>query len=170
MLPESADFGTLHEAIQDSLGWENYHLFEFRDKNGKNTIARADFEDDFVVEGDEAPVAGKLKLTSFFTRVGTKCLYVYDFGDDWHLEVQLIRTVELPEEFERRLLDGARACPQEDCGGVYGYDDCVKITSMSFKDLKKEDRAEDLAERKEWLGKWDPEKFNLAATKKDFDE
>jgi hypothetical protein len=76
--------------------------------------------------------------------------------------VKLVRTVELPEKFKRRLLDGARSFPPEDCGGVCGYAECVRVAEGDKK-------APDYEERREWLGDWDPEEFDLAETKRVFD-
>jgi hypothetical protein len=166
LLAENATFEDLHEAIQDAFGWESDHLFEFRDKKGKNAIACADIDDEFSDE--DAPAAGELTLASFFTKKGTKCQYVYDFGDDWKHAVELVGVVELPDKCERRLLGGARACPPEDCGGVWGYEECVKVASMSEEEAEKE--GDDCVERKEWVGDWNPEAFDLQVAKKEFDE
>jgi hypothetical protein len=168
LLAGDATFGDLHEAIQDSFGWESDHLYEFRDKKGRQTIARADFEG----AGDEgSPTVDEVDLAFFFKKKGTKCQYVYDFGDNWQHAVELKGVVELPDTFGRRLLDGARACPPEDCGGIWGYEQCCEIAAMSDDDIKKvKGKAAELEERKEWLGDWHPEEFDLAEAKKEFDE
>ncbi len=166
LLAENASFKSLHDAIQDGLGWECDHLFEFRDKGGKRTIARADF-DDFDAD-EEVPTVGHKKICSFFTRHGKKCVYLYDFGDGWRHDVQFLGMVELPDKFKRRLIDGARACPLEDCGGVWGYGQCVRIANLSDEEIAKSEDT-DILERKEWIADWDPEAFSLQAAKKGFD-
>ena len=166
LLAQTASFEALHEAIQDSFGWDGEHLFEFRDKDGKQSIARADFDDPEADE--EVPTVGKKKLSSFFTKHGQKCLYVYDFGDNWEHAVEFLGVTELPDKFNRRLLDGARACPMEDCGGVMGYDECVEVAGLS-KEEDEENEDEELADRKEWMADWKPEAFDLPAVKKGFD-
>jgi hypothetical protein len=169
LLAEDSTFGDLHEAIQDAFGWEHDHLYEFRDKGGRQTIARADFEDS---EDEDTPTAEEVTLASFFKRKGAKCLYVYDFGDNWEHAIELRGIMEAPDQFERRLLEGARACPPEDCGGVWGYERCREIAAMSdddFKAMKDRRGVADLQEQKEWIGDWEPERFNLAAVKKKFD-
>ncbi|WP_228489899.1 plasmid pRiA4b ORF-3 family protein, partial [Pseudomonas aeruginosa] len=48
--------------------------------------------------------------------------YLYDFGDSWQ-HVIAVEAIE-PCDFSGtwcKLLDGARACPPEDVGGVPGY-------------------------------------------------
>jgi hypothetical protein len=164
LLADSASFEELHEAIQASFGWEYEHLYEFKEKGGRGTIARAGYD-----EGDAPPVH-ELTLASFFQKPGTKCMYVYDFGDNWEHVVELVGVVDLPEKFRQRLLAGARACPPEDRGGIGGYMDCVQIASMSDADIKKAGAKDgEIAERKEWLGDWKPDNFNLAKVKKKFD-
>jgi len=167
MLLENATFEHLHECIQDAFGWEECHLFEFRDKKGRNAIAHAEEDDTFLDE--DVPAVDELTLASFFTKKGTKCQYVYDMGDSWEHAVEFLGAVELPDNFQRRLLDGARACPLEDSGGVWGYQNCVEVASMSEEDIKKSGDAEEKLERKEWIGDWNPEAFDLKAAKKDFD-
>ncbi|MGH8897220.1 MAG: IS1096 element passenger TnpR family protein [Egibacteraceae bacterium] len=66
-----------------------------------------------------------------------------------------LRATDLPERFHRRLLDGGRAFPPEDCGGLWGYEKCVRVACG----------GEDPEGRREWLGDdWDPEVFDLEST------
>jgi len=48
---------------------------------------------------------------------------MYDFGDSWEHELVLEESRYFnPEwEAEQACLEGERACPPEDVGGVYGY-------------------------------------------------
>jgi len=78
---------------------------------------------------------------------GFRFEYEYDFGDSWEHEI----TVEkiLPPDAAAvtvaLCLDGARACPPEDCGGVWGYANLLKI-------LKNRKHPEHRSMR-EWLGR-----------------
>ena len=52
-----------------------------------------------------------------------KLLYVYYFGDGWLHDVVLEKISPLdPAETLPLCLDGAMACPPEDCGGIGGYE------------------------------------------------
>jgi hypothetical protein len=56
---------------------------------------------------------------------------------------------------KRSLLEGERACPPEDCGGIWGYGDFVE----AIHNPEHEQHDELL----EWVGgKFDPEKFDSA--------
>jgi hypothetical protein len=66
-------------------------------------------------------------------------------------------TVDSVGEDTPRLVDGARACPPEDCGGFPGYHELVEVLA--------DPTHVEYAERIEWLGgEWDPDAFDLAAT------
>ena len=165
LIQSTASFQHLHSAIQVACGWWDYHLFEFQEKPRGRPIARADYEEPW--DEKPAPVAKRVKLSSYFRQRGDTCIYIYDFGDDWHHLVTLKEIVELPEKFRRRLLDGARSFPREDCGGVWGYGSCLK--ALGILEPEKDDDREDLAQRKDWLGDWHPEAFELAEVKSCFD-
>lgn len=105
------------------------------------------------------PDAARVALTSHFGQEGQHCRYEYDFGDSWIHGVLLIGIVELPDRFERRLLDGARAFPPEDCGGLPGYEDCARVARGGAD-------PEELAG---WLGDWDPDRFALITLRRSFD-
>jgi len=122
-----------------------------------------------VMDESEVPDAFEMPLTSYFGSKGKKtCRYVYDMGDDWWHKVKLKRTVQSDERFRRRLLDGARACPPEDIGGVWGYESTL-MALQGGPDAEKSDQL-DLLEDMEDLAGWDPEAFDLEAFKRRFDE
>jgi hypothetical protein len=83
--------------------------------------------------------------------------YEYDFGDSWEHEI----TVEkiLPPDpaaaTAALCLDGARACPPEDCGGIWGYANLLKILKN-----RKHPEHKDM---KAWVGgSFDAETFDPA--------
>lgn len=168
LLRHGASFLDLHYAIQDAGPWHNDHLFAFYANHRlEETIATAG-EDSEPWTDEAMPAAEDVPLESFFKRTRQKCVYVYDFGDSWSHTVELKKIADLPEEFERRLLGGARAWPLEDCGGVGGYYNCLQVKTLSKQDLKKKEN-EHLLDYVEWVGHWDPEHFDLEAARKKFD-
>jgi hypothetical protein len=88
-------------------------------------------------------------------------LYEYDFGDSWRHEIVLERTMDAePKVKYPRCVEGARACPPEDVGGVWGY--------AEFVEAMADPKHESHAEMKEWIGgKFDPGKFSVEAVNKE---
>jgi hypothetical protein len=92
------------------------------------------------------------------------CEYLYDFGDDWVHDVKLVAVRSEKESFKRRLLDGERSAPPEDCGGVSGYEHMVRFVETGEDPVDHD--PEGLAE---WLGGWRPDAFELSQAKAMFD-
>ena len=164
----TSTFADLHWAIQDSFGWENYHLWEFRapGRRGRLLAGVPDDEENLWFDPERTPDAESVKLARDFKTKGAsaRCQYTYDFGDNWIHTVKLRQRLSSPERFSRRLLAGRRACPQEDSGGVTGYGRLVE-----FKETGSDpwDDAENLGE---WMGDWDPARFDPAAARIAFDK
>lgn len=164
LLPANATFAHLHAAIQDSFGWENCHLFEFRSPGPRGrALAGIPTDEGF---GPPTPDANRVKLDTYFTdqRAAARCQYVYDFGDDWAHDVKLMGLHSDKQSFRRRLLAGERSGPPEDCGGVPGYERLVHFVETG-EDLSGDD-PDDL---RAWLGDWHPDTFDLPETQAAFD-
>jgi hypothetical protein len=64
----------------------------------------------------------------YFTQEGDAAEYLYDFGDDWEHSVVLEGVFPREKGVVYPLcVDAKRACPPEDCGGVHGYKNLLKI-------------------------------------------
>lgn len=85
-------------------------------------------------------------------------VYEYDFGDGW--EHQILLEKLLPFDDAQALpicVKGKRACPPEDCGGIFGYADLLR----TLADPTDPEHQEML----EWLGgPLDPEAFDIDDT------
>jgi hypothetical protein len=162
----SASFAMLHKAIQDSLGWEDSHVWEFR-RPGRGVLAGVPDDNFGSFDTEEIPDAQEVKLSQYFKADGglESCDYNYDFGDDWSHLVKLIQIVSRGERFGRRLLAGKRACPPEDCGGVHGYE-----RLLEFAETGEDRNGGDPAGLAEWLGDWKPDVFDLHVVKAAFDQ
>jgi len=157
-VPGSASLGWLHAAIQVAMGWTNSHLHHFLTPNGRYCEPR-DSEDLFPgeeLDRDE----NKSTLQQIAPEAGAQFAYEYDFGDSWTHEITVKEV--LPPDPSAPLalcLEGARACPPEDCGGMPGYENLLKI-------LKNRTHPEH-RDMKEWLGRpfdaeaFDPAQINL---------
>ena len=153
-IPETYTFWDLHVAIQDAMGWEDYHLheFEFTDPSTriKTRIGIPDEESDSEILPD-----WKQKIAKWFSLETRQAKYTYDFGDGWKHLVELEKILARDQNTNYPIcIDGEKACPPEDCGGVWGYYELLK----AIKDPKHE-RHEELLE---WVGgEFDPEHFDV---------
>ncbi|MHB8522841.1 MAG: plasmid pRiA4b ORF-3 family protein [Limisphaerales bacterium] len=85
--------------------------------------------------------------------------YEYDFGDSWEHEITVDKILppDAAASGTALCLEGARACPPEDCGGVWGYDNLLKV-------LKNRKHPEHKS-MKEWLGRaFDADAFDVRKT------
>ena len=118
-LRKDSTFYELHDTIQKACGWQNYHLFDFHPVGSQERLAVSPYDDPWD-ENDVAPVAGAIRVDSFFHNAGDKCIYAYDYGDDWRHLVELKGVERLPSDGRRKLIGGERAFPPEDCGSIGG--------------------------------------------------
>jgi len=82
--------------------------------------------------------------------------YEYDFGDGWDHDVTVGATWRSPIGLKLGVcLDGANACPPEDCGGTGGYADLLRVLADPSDD--------DHEHMLEWAGgPFDPSAFDVA--------
>lgn len=158
VVPPNASAEFLHSVIQTSMGWTDSHLHQFILGKRPNYVYVGLPDPDF--ERDVPTLdSSHFTIRELMARSGGKVAYEYDFGDSWEHEVRLER--EIPVEPGMQLpacLDGARACPPEDCGGVGGYEDIVKM----LQDPKFEPRNGPRDELMQWVGPdFDPEAFDV---------
>ncbi len=138
---------TLHDILQYVMGWVGGHLYQF-DAEGVDYGDRVSLDDPDVVSVHTA------RLNNVLRREGSKCTYLYDFGDGWE-HVVLLEKILAPEPGAKYpvCITGKRNCPPEDCGGVPGY--CRLLEALA--DPEDAENAELL----EWMGgEFDPEAFD----------
>ncbi|MCA9413831.1 MAG: plasmid pRiA4b ORF-3 family protein [Candidatus Omnitrophica bacterium] len=142
----------LHDVLQIVMGWTDSHLHEFNiDEHSyvaDYDLAERDWDETALDEGD-------FRLDHLIKRKGESFEYKYDFGDGWRHEL-VVEKIIPPEEGVKYpvCLAGERACPPEDCGGPWGYDELLE--SLADPDHEEHERS------LEWLGgRYDPEEFNL---------
>lgn len=150
----------LHEQIQTAMGWTNSHLNHFRIDGklyGDPMLMEENFEELGYADST------KVRLSEILPAKGGRFRfeYEYDFGDGWMHEILFEGRV--PAEAGKKYpicLDGARACPPEDVGGVWSYQEFLAAISDPKHKMHEE--------MQEWIGrKFDPEAFNpLGATRR----
>jgi len=81
-------------------------------------------------EIEDAKDSRKVKLDNILHENQAMIMYEYDFGDGWEHEIVLEKTMAWDKKATLpQCLTGRRNCPPEDCGGIWGYEDMVKIIS-----------------------------------------
>lgn len=161
-IPTDATFQDLHMAIQLATDWEDDHLYAFATGSGRKRQVFAYGSPPLAYPPDDpdVPDAADLPLHAFFCdRRARRCEYRYDFGDDWQVTVQM-SSVQEGEAKRREFLDGARAFPKDNAGGLPGY----------FSDVEEVTEAGGDPERLEWLGDWNPESCDHARLTEAFEE
>lgn len=147
VLPGHWHLGVVHAAVQAAMGWDDSHLHQF--------------EAGEVRYGPPTPYGGvrperTARLHEVVSDEGDSLLYWYDFGDDWYHD--LVVEQVLPPQQHAQCLDGARACPPEDCGGPWGYADLLAALADPQHPQHDELRA--------WGGGIDPEAFDAVQVDK----
>ncbi|ODS41191.1 hypothetical protein BEH94_09650 [Candidatus Altiarchaeales archaeon WOR_SM1_SCG] len=154
-VPETYSFWDLHVAIQDAMGWEDYHLhqFEIADPSTGMKIEIGIPEEGYGEYGNTIP-GWKRKISGYFSMENKSADYVYDFGDYWEHRILLEKILPGEKDINYPVcIKGKRACPPEDCGGTYGYEEFLE----AIKDPEHEEHDEML----NWIGeKFDPEYFD----------
>ena len=166
LLRRGATFEDLNRAIQDAFGWTDSHLWEFRDKRLRESLAGPRLEFDSGWMDDPAPDASTVPMTRHLRAVGDVCNYTYDFGDCWEHRVKLLGGARASDGLERVLLSGAMTCPPEDCGGVSGYAHAKHLLETGVDPEESDGHDHDVLN---WLGDWDPNSFDLETAKDFFD-
>jgi hypothetical protein len=153
-VPGSYTFWDLHVAIQDSMGWLDYHLHEFRVWNpAKRKIEDVGIPDDEGI-GQPHRAGWDVPVLPVVQDSDLPMLYSYDFGDNWR-HVVMFETYAMAEPATRypRCVSGARKCPPEDCGGVGGFE--------NFLEAIRNKRHPEHKSYLEWVGgSYNPEEFD----------
>ena len=155
-VPGDFSLGDLHQVVQTAMGWTGSHLHAFR-------IGEALYGDPEAGDtelGAEEQDENAVKLEDLGLGSGSAIRYTYDFGDGWEHRIaveEIVPPGDAGREETRHAvcLKGKRACPPEDCGGVSGYGAMLEALA--------DPGSEEHETWKEWVGEFDPERFDLEA-------
>lgn len=143
-VPSTLTLAKLHRVLQAAMGWKESHLHQFHvgDERFGDPVPGLDLRD-----------ARRVKLLQIAPAVGDVLIYEYDFGDSWEHEIVVEEIRDEGGKPRALCLEGARACPPEDCGGVWGYENLLDALADP-----EHPEHEDMVE---WMGgEWDPEAFD----------
>lgn len=156
LVPSDLKLPHLHKVIQIAMGWENYHLHEFRIGGERYGVPDPDYP-----KGEPGLTNEKnVVLSDLLSAAGAEVQYIYDFGDGWEHSL-VVEKIVAPDSqaIYPQCIDGERNCPPEDCGGVYGY--------FAFLEAFFDPKHEQHEEMVDWIGgRFDPTAFSAEAVNK----
>lgn len=146
----------LHRILQIVMGWEDYHLYQFEVCGLLYGDPHPDYENFEIQMRD----ARRIRVRQTMTREEARAVYTYDFGDGWRHELVIEKILPARSGIAYPVcLDGERACPPEDCGGIGGYAHLLKVINDPAHPEYEEMRV--------WLGQqFDPESFDMVRINK----
>jgi len=146
----------VHDVLQTAMGWTDSHLHEFANGDGPTDRLAERYRSPEAIEDELDGIdESAVRLDEVLVEPGDRLYYTYDFGDDWaHTLVVESVAPRDPSDGDAVCVAGAGACPPEDSGGVWGYQDLLVAVNQPAS-------AEN-EELREWVGPFfDPDRFTL---------
>lgn len=169
-VPSNITLRHLGDLIVDLMGWSGYHLNQFYKGNDyymPHYQRESSGEDDYIWNCNNYDQED-FTIADFLTQKASAITFEYDFGDSWEHIVRLSSIDEYKDGEPRRIdfVSGKCACPPEDCGSVWGYENLLGILekSKAGKRLNPEEK-----EQLEWAGwdtDYDPDYLDLDACRR----
>lgn len=156
-VPSNLTLTALGEVLQDAMGWMHEHLYQFR-KGDVYFVDREQMEDSFGFGRFSFRDMAQCTVDDMLTEKGKRVVFEYDFGDSWEHDLWYKgeREYNPGEKPSITFVKGQGACPPEDRGGIWGYEDLLEIK-------KKKKRTREERERMEWAlmdDDFDPDFFD----------
>ncbi len=153
LIPGETSLAQLHAIIQNCMGWNDIHAHRFL--VGKVFYGPSEGGEIWEKTGERDEAA--YQIVTLENDLKWCFTYIYDFGDGWEHDIALEQT--LPNGHVRdlpALLDGEKACPPENVGGVPGY--------MEFLTIINDPHHKHHQRMAKWYGadRFDPDDFDLA--------
>lgn len=148
LVPSDVNLSELSRIILNAMGWLGYHLHQFI----INGVYYGNPEDDDMGEMKDET---KVTLRNIVRGEDYKFKYEYDFGDGWMHTIKIEKILPREESSQYPVcIKGKRACPPEDVGGPWGYEE--------FLDNIRDPESDQAEELLEWVGgEFDPEEIDL---------
>ncbi|WP_226949942.1 plasmid pRiA4b ORF-3 family protein [Rhodococcus rhodochrous] len=159
-VPGDLTLDRVHAVIQAAMGWSDGHLHRFRtgsDPRSPYFVTAFDIE-----EGDEGVLEDTVRLDQLVTGPGDRLWYDYDFGDGWYHVLQVEKVLDEPPA-QVRCTAGRRACPPEDCGGMWAYEELASWVRGGCDPAAVPSPFDDAEHARSWLPlDWHPDRFDPA--------
>jgi hypothetical protein len=149
-VPTSVTLKVLHDIIQVTMGWFDYHLWEMVVEGQTYGLP---MDEDWGTA--QRRPASRTRLRNVLRPDNTTIDYVYDFGDNWKhiVSVSDVRAADVGNSYPR-FIAGERECPPEDCGGISDFYEMLQARDDP-------DHPEHVQVR-EWLDGFGPEDLDVS--------
>ncbi len=122
----------LHQVLQAAFSWLDYHLHRFSLGGGPfepdSQVFLCPYDADNPESDDDGPRASQVRLDATLQDPGDRLHYLYDYGDNWELTLQLEQVSPARDDAPVAVLvDGERAAPPEDCGGLTDAEELAQV-------------------------------------------
>ncbi|MDR0916279.1 MAG: plasmid pRiA4b ORF-3 family protein [Oscillospiraceae bacterium] len=149
IVPSNLSFTDLHSVLQSVFDWKNSHLYEYiaHPKKGESDVYLLANEDtlDFI---DNGVLMDGHTLSEYLPEYKS-LTYIYDFGDYWEHEIELVRVIDKHDAPSPYLLEAEGKSPPEDVGGVGGF--------IEFRKIMLDPNHPEHEDAKKWAGYWNAE-------------
>ncbi|MGN1215540.1 MAG: plasmid pRiA4b ORF-3 family protein [Candidatus Cryptobacteroides sp.] len=135
-VPSNLYIGHFVNFLLIAMGWERYHLSELTqgDVIWRSTKEKAmDKRQGFEYEDLKVKNSYRATVSQLLKKAGDECHLLYDMGDSWRHTIRLLEVRKYSsyviafDSYGVDLVGGEGACPLEDCGGVDGYAEILRI-------------------------------------------
>lgn len=159
LVPGDMTLDRFHAVVQETMGWYDCHLHQFwMGPRGRQRVFLTGWD---LSEGEEGIAESDVRLDQVLRQKGDKLRYDYDFGDGWRHTI-LVEEVLEEEMSGPSCTAGRRACPPEDCGGIFGYEEILRWVAAGRPDEFDSPSLEPELMH-DWLEEdWDPNHFDAA--------
>lgn len=139
VLPLNTPFEKFHMIIQTLFSWQDYHMHEFHILHEDQIVQKLVPDDDMIDFPDsiDRRLEEGVELAEYLPQ-NQKLKYIYDFGDYWEHDIELIRHLPKHNHLDPYCIDGAGRTPPEDVGGQGGYEEFLEIINDPSHPMRKE--------------------------------
>jgi Plasmid pRiA4b ORF-3-like protein len=120
----------VHQVLQTAYDWTDSHLHRFSIGGDPFEMVAEWFLCEYDAEEgqDEGTPDIEVTLDETLAEAGDVLHYVYDYGDNWDLTIRLEEVRPLADDApQAACVDGRRAAPPDDCGGIRDAGDLVDV-------------------------------------------
>ena len=138
VVPSNLNFYQLHRILQNAFEWHDCHLHQFVLNRDEYERPIKIIQPEFMKNEDWLALDEKLESINSTTitvrdifEAQNKIDYEYDFGDGWIHTIKLNSFIPNCTTPYPHCTDAIGDAPMEDSGGMYGFDETMKILNDS---------------------------------------